>query len=127
MAASVPRIDKDELKRRLSESDLTVIDLRLNYDQSSATIPHARRETPDDVDSWAGDYARTRPLILYCSSPNERTSAEAAARLIELGFSKVLVLKGGWPTWQSSNFPVHDKLADSRPNGVVTGILKDEL
>jgi rhodanese-related sulfurtransferase len=127
MAVGVPRMSKDELKQRLTESDLTIIDLRLNYDQSSLTIPHAKRENPQNVDSWAGGYDSTKPMILYCSSPNEKTSAEAAARLIELGFSKVCVLKGGWVVWQSSNFPVHDKLTDSRPQGVVTRILKDEI
>ena len=126
-AGGVPRMSKDELKQRLSEPDLTIIDLRLNYDQSRLTIPRAKRENPQHVDSWAGGYDKTQPMILYCSSPNEQTSAEAAAGLIELGFSKVFVLRGGWVVWQSSNFPVHDKLVDSRPHGVVTRILKDEI
>lgn len=127
MATDVLRISKEELKKRLSEPDLTIIDLRLNYDQSRATIPHAKRENPQAVDSWARNYDKTNPMVLYCSSPTEQTSAEAADRLIELGFSQVFVLNGGWLVWQSADFPVHDKSTDSRPKGVVTGVLKDEI
>jgi rhodanese-related sulfurtransferase len=32
-----------------------------------------------------------------------------AQKLLELGFKKVLVLKGGWNAWQEGKFPVEAK------------------
>jgi rhodanese-related sulfurtransferase len=50
---------------------------------------------PDDVE-----------IVLYCSSPNELTSARVAVSLRHKGISRVWVLEGGLKAWQKLNLPM---------------------
>jgi rhodanese-related sulfurtransferase len=65
----VPVIDKDELKQMLGSEDLIVIDVRAGRDWSSSEfkIQGALREDPDDVEAWAGKYAKDKNIVLYCA------------------------------------------------------------
>jgi rhodanese-related sulfurtransferase len=124
MDTSVPKISKESLKERLDDSDIEIIDVRLNWEENNLMIPHAKRENPRDVLSWMDKYSREKLVVLYCSSPNEQTSADAAGILIRNGFKNVAVLNGGWVVWEASRFPIHNKLADTRPKKLVPDVLK---
>ena len=54
-AADAPRISKEELKSRLGDKDIVVIDVRTRYDweKSDSKIRGAVREDPEDAASWA--------------------------------------------------------------------------
>lgn len=69
LAADVPVIDKDELKQMLGSEALIVIDVRAGRDWSSSEfkIQGALREDPDDVEAWAGNYAKDKNIVLYCA------------------------------------------------------------
>jgi rhodanese-related sulfurtransferase len=69
LAVDVPVIDKDELKQMLGSEDLIVIDVRAGRDWSSSEfkIQGALREDPDDVEAWAGKYAKDKNIVLYCA------------------------------------------------------------
>ena len=48
------------------------------------------------MEAWDG----TRPLVVYCGGESCHASDQVAARLMrELGFSRLAVLRGGWPAW----------------------------
>ena len=121
--SDIQQVSKEFLKDRIDDSDTIIIDVRLNWATSQLMISNARYEDPAQVATWADNYPKDKALILYCSTPDEKTSADVAAQLAEKGFTDVSILKGGWRMWESANFPTHDKLTDTRPKGVVTGIL----
>ncbi len=65
----VPRMSAEELKTRLNDADLVVIDVRRNEDlvTSKAKVKGAVREDGDKVSDWAAKYAKNKTLVLYCA------------------------------------------------------------
>ncbi len=68
-AEDVPRIAKEELKARLSDPSLVVIDVRANADWagSSMKIKGAIREDPRKVNAWMDKYPKDKTLVFYCA------------------------------------------------------------
>jgi rhodanese-related sulfurtransferase len=60
---------KEELKVKLDNPDLIVIDVRLGKDwtNSDLKIKGAVRENPEAVDSWANKYPKDKTLVFYCA------------------------------------------------------------
>jgi Rhodanese-like domain len=64
-----PRMTKDELKARLDNPDLLIIDVRYGKDwtDSDLKIKGAVREDPEAFDSWANKYPKDKILVFYCA------------------------------------------------------------
>ncbi|HEU4389915.1 MAG TPA: rhodanese-like domain-containing protein, partial [Blastocatellia bacterium] len=45
------------------------------------------------------DVPRDRMIVTYCACPNDESAITAAQTLIQNGFTRVRVLKGGWNEW----------------------------
>jgi rhodanese-related sulfurtransferase len=114
--AIVPRMSREELKRRLDDTvgaPPLLIDVRLKYpyEHSTITLPGALRmgpgSTPDDGDA---SLPRDRDLILYDSDPDELVAERIAARLIERG-CRAYVLQGGIGAWAAAKLPTDTKQA----------------
>lgn len=69
MADSVPRMEKEELKALLGNSDLVILDVRTDFDwsQSEFKVEGAVREYPGKFQSWAEKYPKDRTIVLYCA------------------------------------------------------------
>lgn len=69
LAEDVPRMSTEELKGLLGDTDLTVLDVRTDWDwnQASEKIVGAQRAEPRTVQEWAGNYPKDRRLVLYCA------------------------------------------------------------
>ena len=69
VAAEAPRMEAEELKRRLGETDLVVVDVRAATDWllSGEKIAGAVRENPKDFDAWQGKYPPEKTIVLYCA------------------------------------------------------------
>ncbi len=52
------------------------------------------------------DLARDSYVVTYCSCPNDEASLRAAQILVDAGFTRVRVLKGGWNEWLKNTGPV---------------------
>jgi len=63
-----PRITKEELKAKLNEPSLAVIDVRYgpNWKTSGQKIAKAVREDPTEIGSWVGKYQKDQTLVFYC-------------------------------------------------------------
>jgi rhodanese-related sulfurtransferase len=63
------RITKEELRQRLDNGKVVVVDVRTggSWVNSDRKIAGAVREDPEDVNSWAKRYAKGNPLVLYCA------------------------------------------------------------
>ena len=68
-SADAPRMSKEELKSRLGDKDIVVIDVRPGYawEKSDSKIRGAVRENPQDTASWAKKYAKEKTIVLYCT------------------------------------------------------------
>lgn len=63
------RITKEELKQRLGNPEIVIVDLRSGSDWkgSERKIAGAVREEPNDVEGWEKRYTKDKPMILYCA------------------------------------------------------------
>ena len=68
-ADSVPRMTIDELKGRLGNPDLVLIDVRTaqDWEESATKIKGAVREDPHKLASWLSKYPESKTIVLYCS------------------------------------------------------------
>jgi membrane protein DedA with SNARE-associated domain/rhodanese-related sulfurtransferase len=105
-ALRIARIAPSELKARMDAGEhLTIVDLRSAIERQEGRIPGSFQLTDKDLDSQLASMAGTE-IILYCSCPNEFTSARAAMRLKQQGITRVHPLEGGFPLWRDLGFPV---------------------
>jgi rhodanese-related sulfurtransferase len=68
-AGDTPRMTKEDLKARLGDSDLILLDVRTpaSWDKSDKKILGAIRENPDKFEFWADKYPKDKTLVLYCA------------------------------------------------------------
>jgi membrane protein DedA with SNARE-associated domain/rhodanese-related sulfurtransferase len=102
------RITVDELFQKLETGEKVIIlDLRskAEVERNPASIRGARHMTMDELKSRQGEIPRDRDIILYCSCPNEISSARMALLLQRSGFVHVRPLLGGIDAWRERNYP----------------------
>lgn len=65
----VPRMSVDELKSRLNDPSLIIIDVRApgDWKASSTKIKGAFREVLDTIEEWAPKYDKDKTIVLYCA------------------------------------------------------------
>lgn len=64
----VPRITIEELKARLGDSDVIILDVRLQdqWETSAQKIPGALHHDPaQDATSWLNKYSKDKTIVLY--------------------------------------------------------------
>ena len=68
-AAEVARITKEELRAKLGDPDLVILDVRRGKDWSASDvkIKGAVRADPGDTAAWADKYPKEKTLVLYCA------------------------------------------------------------
>jgi len=98
-----------------------ILDVRRTdvYEQLPLKIKDSVRVAPEDLAaSLAGlELDMTRPVVAYCTSPDEDTSARVARELRQMGFKDVRVLKGGLGAWTNAGLPIETR-ADLSQVGV---------
>jgi len=64
----IPRISKEELRQKLNDPTVSIIDVRYgpNWKKSERLIAGAVREEPMEVGSWIDKYPREQMIVLYC-------------------------------------------------------------
>ena len=125
MNEAVSFIAKEELVGLLDDRKVKLIDVRLNWETSQEKIKNAVYENPKGVAAWAAKYPPEMPIVLYCSTPQDKTSLEVARYLIDQGFTRVKVLRGGWSVWTSAGLPVQKRTPAPTPKGFVKDVLTD--
>jgi membrane protein DedA with SNARE-associated domain/rhodanese-related sulfurtransferase len=103
------KISVDELKRRLDAGDaISVVDVRhpLSLELDPETIPGAINFTLEEIEHRHQEIPRDRDIVLYCTCPNEISSARTALVLKKKGIHRVRPLEGGLDAWRERKFPV---------------------
>jgi rhodanese-related sulfurtransferase len=103
------RITAAELRQKQDAGEkLVIIDLRpseeLTLDPS--LIPGAIHLRVDEVENRHQEIPRDREVIVYCSCPNEVSSARVALLLQRKGITRVRPLLGGIDAWRELNYPL---------------------
>ena len=84
------------------------MDLRhpLDFERDPYTIPNAMYIPAEDLRRRHVEIPRDRDVVLYCTCPDEITSAREAMRLRAWGIRQVRPLLGGFSAWRAKGFPV---------------------
>jgi len=103
----VARIAPLELKQRIESGEtITIVDLRNPFEWREGRIPGSLTLTDKELDEFVPSVPEAE-MILYCSCPNEISSAAAATmRLKRRGIKLIRPLEGGFPLWTQLGFPV---------------------
>jgi rhodanese-related sulfurtransferase len=107
------RITVDELHEKQEAGERPVIlDLRPieELQQDPVVIRGAHHTTLDEVGRRHQEIPRDREIILYCSCPNEVSSAKLALQLRRKGLTRVRPLLGGIDAWRERNYPTEVRL-----------------
>jgi rhodanese-related sulfurtransferase len=102
-------ITPEELHSLLgSHQDVALFDVRQPLDllAHSEIIPGARRIPPADVLASPSLIPKDKEAIVYCTCPGDKTSREILRRALDLHFSKIKFLKGGFEAWKAKGYPV---------------------
>ena len=69
LAAEAPRMEKEELKANLGNSEMVIIDVRSYTDWllSGDKIKGAVRENYRDFEGWYAKYPKDKTIVLYCA------------------------------------------------------------
>ncbi len=103
------RIIPTELKQKLDMHEaVTIVDLRhsLDFLPEPYIIPGAIRIPMENLDKQQSQIPRDREVVLYCTCPNEASSAMTAIKLRKFGITRVRPLQGGFHTWRELGLPL---------------------
>jgi len=111
----VARITPEELHQRMEGQEKPlVVDLRhsMELNAEPETIPGAIRMDPGELEEAFEAIPRDREIVLFCSCPNEASSAQMALRLRHLGITRIRPLAGGLAGWRNGGFPLQQANPD---------------
>lgn len=103
------KISVEELKARLDAGEaISVVDVRhpLALELDPETIPGATNFTLEEIEHRHYEIPRDRDIVLYCTCPNEVSSARTAFLLKKKGIHRVRPLEGGLDAWRARRYPV---------------------
>jgi membrane protein DedA with SNARE-associated domain/rhodanese-related sulfurtransferase len=112
----INRISAEALGRIVASGQtVTIVDLRhpAEVEREGAKIAGALLIRPDELSSRSGAIPRDQEVILYCTCPNEATSARVALQLRKAGIRRVRPLSGGFEAWRQGGYPIESVLAAS--------------
>lgn len=69
VAADVARMSSAELRDRLEEPGLVILDVRRqgDYEREEIKIANAVRVDPGNVKGWVDNYSKEQSIVLYCA------------------------------------------------------------
>jgi rhodanese-related sulfurtransferase len=108
------KITVAELRQKLDEGENPVIlDLRSSAELKldSLVIRGAVHVEMTKMEDWSRTIAHDRDIVVYCSCPNEISSARVAWSLKRKGFTRIRPLLGGIDAWRKQMYPTEQYVA----------------
>jgi rhodanese-related sulfurtransferase len=102
---SLQAITLKELKERLAEGSVIVIDVRPYDEYLQGHIPAAKAIPLEELERRLQELPRDQEIVAYCRGPYCVFADEAVTLLQQHGF-KALRLSEGLPDWQDEGLPV---------------------
>ena len=107
------RITASELSEMLRAGEAPLIfDLRSSAaaEEDPVVIQGAVHVGLEEIESRLSAFPKDRDIIVYCSCPNEVSSARLALRLKRKGFNRVRPLLGGIDAWREQDYPLEARI-----------------
>jgi rhodanese-related sulfurtransferase len=98
-------VTTEELKQRLKDGSVIILDVRPTEEYGAGHIPGARSIPLAELKARLRELPRTREIIAYCRGPYCILADEAVALLQSRGL-KAFRLEQGFPDWKARGFPV---------------------
>jgi rhodanese-related sulfurtransferase len=111
VSEELPRIGRDELRRRLDDgAPLVLVDALAPIAFARSHLPGAINLTPEWVDERAPRRIPDRDVevVVYCAGPDCETSSVVGRRLVELGYRNVRHYAGGKSDWVEAGLPLEE-------------------
>ncbi|MBM1106600.1 rhodanese-like domain-containing protein [Aurantibacter crassamenti] len=93
-------LDRDKFADAIMFKNVQLVDVRTANEYNGGHIKNAKNIDFFNASNFQNSfnkYNKEKPMYLYCRSGAR--SRKAAKRLVDLGFSKVYDLKGGYMQW----------------------------
>lgn len=92
-------ISKNEFKQEISKDSIQLIDVRTPEEFKKGSINKAKNINVNDqnFETEIQKLNKQKPVYVYCRSGSR--SEMAAKKMIELGFTEVIDLQGGYLNW----------------------------
>lgn len=119
------KISVEELKQRMDAGEaISVVDVRHPHalELDPEIIPGAMNFTMEEIEHRHHEIPRDRDIVLYCTCPNEVSSARTAFLLKKKGILRVRPLVGGLDAWRERKFPVERKASAALEARVSIGL-----
>ncbi|EEF60961.1 Rhodanese domain protein [Pedosphaera parvula Ellin514] len=113
------RISVAELRQSLDAGENPVIlDLRskAELEQNPSVIRGAIHLVLDEIERRRHEFPHDRDIVVYCSCPNEVSSARVAQLLQRKGFARVRPLLGGIDAWREGDHPMEMRTGNATAN-----------
>jgi len=116
------RMSPEELKARMeSGHSMVIMDVRSRraIEAFPYSIPGAILIPMEEIADRGNEIPSGKELVLYCSCPNDVSSARVALMLNEKGLKQVHPLSGGIEAWYARRYPVERRILARSGNRLV--------
>jgi rhodanese-related sulfurtransferase/DNA-binding transcriptional ArsR family regulator len=103
--SSLTTITRTELRERIGDGDLMLIDVRPEAEFRAGHIAGATSVTLKELDRWLERLPDDRLIVAYCRGPY-CVFADNAVRTVKLHGMKAARLEEGFPEWKEAGLPV---------------------
>ncbi|MBI3979672.1 MAG: metalloregulator ArsR/SmtB family transcription factor [Chloroflexi bacterium] len=97
-------VDKEELRRRLADDAVVVIDVRPEVEYRQGHVPGARSVPLRELERRLAELPQDREIVAYCRGPYCVLADEAVRLLRRHGFH-ARRLSEGFPEWRAAGYP----------------------
>ena len=98
-------VTRVELKRRVRDGLVTVLDVRPADEYAGGHIPEAINIPLRELARRLSEIPKSLEVVAYCRGPYCVLAFEAVAKLRECGF-RARRLEGGYPEWKAARLPI---------------------
>lgn len=106
-AVEAPRVTSKEAYARLQQGEaMVIVDVRSESAYAAGHIEGAINIPWGSLKDRYSELPKDKTILLYCTCPNEQSSAGAARDLAGYGYDKLLVLLVGLADWTAQGYPV---------------------
>ncbi|MFX0556609.1 rhodanese-like domain-containing protein [Maribacter sp. CXY002] len=94
-------LNKEEYKEAIEHKNIQLVDVRTSLEYTSGHIKNALNIDFFNANTFQREFEKLdkdKPVYLYCRSGAR--SQKAAYKLLDMGFTKIYDLKGGYNNWR---------------------------
>lgn len=102
----VSRVDLAQAKSAYDSGTAVFVDVRDQVYYDNGHIPGAISIPLGEIEDRLDEIDPNDWIILYCTWPNEETSARAASILTENGYQRANPVLGGLQSWSEAGYPI---------------------